>query len=84
MTPKDKAIELVNKFKIGDVVVEKRGTNQIVNINAYAKLFALIAVDEILKVTEPYLNRYEPDYLKLPSEMTQGYWLEVKQEIENL
>ena len=72
MTPKDKAIELVNKFKIGDVVVEKRGTNQIVNINAYAKLFALIAVDEILSVI----------WINLDDEV--DYWAEVKQEIEKL
>lgn len=77
MTPKDKAIELVNKFKIGDVVVEKRGTNQIVNINAYAKLFALIAVDEILK-----------ENLELPDEpetiVRYLYWQKVKNEINNL
>lgn len=87
MTPKEKAIELVNKFKIGDVVVEKRGTNQIVNINAYAKLFALIAVDEILEATK---TKYKwgggsPEKLVHLEEVKYDtYWLEVKQEINNL
>ena len=68
MTAKEKAIELVDRFKIGDVVVEKRGTNQIVNINAYAKLFALRAVDEIMNI----------GCIEVP------YWAEVKAEIEKL
>lgn len=77
MTPKDKAVELVDRFKIGDVVVEKRGTNQIVNINAYAKLFALIAVDEIIKANPYEINKTDMD-------STIDYWQEVKQEIEKL
>ena len=68
MIPKEKAIELVDRFKIGDVVVEKGGANQIVNINAYAKLFALRAVDEILTI----------GCIEVP------YWQEVKKEIEKL
>ena len=68
MIPKEKAIELVDRFKIGDVVVEKGGANQIVNINAYAKLFALRAVDEILTI----------GCIEVP------YWQEVKQDIELL
>jgi len=68
MIPKEKAIELVDRFKIGDVVVEKGGANQIVNINAYAKLFALRAVDEILTI----------GCIEVP------YWQEVKKEIELL
>ena len=68
MIPKEKSIELVDRFKIGDVVVEKGGANQIVNINAYAKLFALRAVDEILTI----------GCIEVP------YWQEVKKEIEML
>ena len=79
MTAKEKAIELVDRFKIGDVVVEKRGTNQIVNINAYAKLFALIAVDEILKLENN--NGYYFDGTNVTSI---SFWQEVKQEIEKL
>jgi len=69
MTPKEKAQELVNKFKIGDVVTEKL---QIVNINIYSKLFALKAVDEILYITEH------------ESPSTYVYYVKVKQEIEKL
>lgn len=47
MTPKEKAIELVNNFKFGDVVTEKL---QVVNIDIYSQLFSLRAVDEILKL----------------------------------
>ena len=78
MTAKEKAIELVDRFKIGDVVVEKRGTNQIVNINAYAKLFALRAVDEIIK-TGPLKMI---DWGEIISD--KPFWQEVKQEIERL
>ena len=77
MTAKEKAVELVDLFKIGDVVVEKGGTNQIVNINAYAKLFALRAVDEILKAVD------NPDETYLMQHSV-NYWTEVKAEIERL
>jgi hypothetical protein len=85
MIPKEKAIELVDLFKIGDVVVEKGGTNQIVNINAYAKLFALRAVDELIKYHDDLMDivRYE-----LPSNIVAvipyKYWDDVKKEIERL
>ena len=78
MTPREKAIELVDRFKIGDVVVEKRGTNQIVNINAYAKLFALIAVDEIMLLEQKHIL---DKYIELG---LVSYYQEVKQEIEKL
>ena len=80
MTAKEKAIELVDRFKIGDVVVEKRGTNQIVNINTYAKLFALRAVDEII-------NGYEFDSLDIEHKRiidNINFWDEVKAEIKKL
>ena len=60
MTPKQKAKELVNKYlQIYDGRVIQ------------AKQCALIAVDEILKVSISYAGK---DY---------DYWQEVKQEIEN-
>jgi hypothetical protein len=68
MTPKEKAIELINNFKFGDVVTEKL---QVVNIDIYSQLFALRAVDEIKKV-----DLHHP--------FDQMYWDEVKKEIENL
>jgi hypothetical protein len=45
MTPKEKAEELVEKFRISKAITE-----------SYAKQCALIAVDEILK-TNPYKAR---------------------------
>ncbi len=85
MTPEQKAAELVNKFfEFNHRVKWDSDNDEWIHNYDQAKQCALIAVDEILKVTEPYLNRHEPDYLELPSEMTQGYWLEVKQEIEKL
>ena len=75
MTPKEKAIELVDKFKFGDVVTEKL---QVVNINIYAQLFALRAVDEIIS-TYPLKMI---DWGELISDI--HYWQEVKQEIEKL
>ena len=78
MIAKEKAVELVDRFKIGDVVVEKRGTNQIVNINAYAKLFALIAVDEIMLLEQKHIL---DKYIELG---LVSYYQEVKQEIEKL
>ena len=78
MTAKEKAIELVDRFKIGDAAVEKRGANQIVNINAYAKLFALIAVDEIMLLEQKHIL---DKYIELG---LVSYYQEVKQEIEKL
>ena len=77
MTPKQKAIQLVNKF------MSYADSNHYGSI-ASAKQCALIAVDEIIEVTAPDCDRYEPYYLELKAEMTQQYWQEVKQEIEKL
>ena len=69
MTPKEKAIELFDKFNKPDTTHYPYVHN--------AQQCALIAVDEILsELTEipyglEYLNRL-------------NYWIEVKQEIENL
>ena len=60
MTPKEKAKELMLKYY-----------NAIpMNTVSFAKQFALLAVDEILKVTH--------------TNMEDRYWQEVKKEIENL
>jgi hypothetical protein len=75
MTPKEKAIELVDKFKIGDVVTEKL---QVVNINIYSKLFALRAVDEILLIA-PEMHMEGFGNLTI-----REYYKKVKQEIEKL
>jgi hypothetical protein len=69
MTPKEKAKELVNNFKFGDVVTEKL---QVVNIDIYSNLFALRAVDEIINAGKDV------------DEFADSYWQEVKREIEKL
>jgi hypothetical protein len=73
MTPKEKAIELVNNFKIGDVVTEKL---QVVNIDIYSRLFALRAVDEVMNVLDQHLNEKQFKIM--------NYWQEVKEEIQAL
>ena len=75
MTPKEKAIELVDKFLNQDInfpyIDSEDGQCIGAGYMTYnsAKQCALIAVDEILK-TNPYKAR--------------NYWQEVKKEIEKL
>jgi hypothetical protein len=74
MTPKEKAIELYNKFyntSSHPHHVESRKNN--------AKQCALIAVDEILQVLQ---KGHPTDLVLIPMDMI-DYWLEVKREIEN-
>jgi hypothetical protein len=75
MTPKEKAQELVDNFKFGDVVTEKL---QVVNIDIYSKLFALRAVDEILLIA-PMMHMEGFGNLTI-----REYYKKVKQEINNL
>jgi hypothetical protein len=70
MTPKEKAQELIAKFK--HPVRWKMGQQDIVD---RAKVCALIAVEEILKDKEIV------DGMRI---IHDPYWLEVKQEIEKL
>ena len=67
MTPKEKAEELVEKFRLKVLDYDGNGLN-----GFKAKQCALIAVDEILKVSLSYAGK---DY---------DFYLEVKQEIEKL
>jgi hypothetical protein len=80
MTPKEKAKELVDRF----TKLPEEGSLMWYVSFEIAKKCALIAVDEILKVTAPIIDRFEPYYQELTSEMTQEYWQEVEQEIKNL
>lgn len=69
MTPKEKAIELVDKFKyisydLDDIENHKEG--------------ALITVEEII-LANPHSNPFNTDTYS-----TMSYWQEVKQEIINL
>ena len=69
MTPKEKAIELVNSCN--DLAKDfTRG----VSMNEFSKQLALIAVDEILN----YDNQF------IQTEEQFNYWKEVKSEIEKL
>ena len=72
MTPKDKALELYNKYEqLG------RDFTRGVSMKEFAKQCALIAVDEILKAVD------NPDETYLMKHSV-NYWTEVKQEIEKL
>ena len=68
MTPKEKAIELVEDMHDAPET----------GYNEHAKVCALIAVNEILSDYKNYLIHENTEYKGLK------YWQEVKQEIENL
>ena len=73
MTPKEKAEELYWKYaKILYLLHDVRLLK-----NSYAKDSALIAVDEILKA----VNNHDETFLCKDGV---DYWMQVKQEIENL
>jgi hypothetical protein len=76
MTPKEKALELYNKFEDGITGVE--GTDWWIS----AEKCALIAVDEILNVLPQ--KEYLEDKSKYIENRERLYWQEVKQEIEKL
>jgi hypothetical protein len=83
MTPREKAKELVEKFKfetkrseiINDILL---GDISVIFKHHKAKQCALIAVDELIKtICYCYpINEYEISFVE--------YWQEVKQEIEKL
>jgi len=65
MTPKEKAIELVNKF-----IPHTRVFHEVLGWEDYidsAKQCALIAVDEILEVTGGHINHF---YKQVKTELT--------------
>ncbi len=69
MMPKEKAIELVDKYFRPNKNIHKYKISIM-----DAKNYALIAVDEILNTIEQIFETFEE----------RKYWQEVKQEIENL
>lgn len=85
MTPKEKAEELVEKFKfetkkseiINDLLL---GDISVIFKHYKAKQCALIAVDEIIKLDVFDCNE---DWSNEDGD-TREYWQETKQEIENL
>lgn len=72
MTPKEKAIELYQKYELLGIDFT-RG----VSMKEYSKQCALIAVDEVIDILS--VLPYGMEYLSHID-----YWEEVKQEIENL
>jgi hypothetical protein len=83
MTPKEKAKELVNKFKSN--VYKKAFANSDFMYDRYygldddmAKQCALVAVDELLEATKRY------DYTLGPNPSYNDYWLKIKYQIEKL
>lgn len=73
MKPKKKAKELYNKYAVFWHDTPDTCKQQ-----------CLIAVDEILKITAPNCDRFEPYYQELEDSQTKEYWKQVKQEIEKL
>ena len=79
MTPKEKAIELIDKFNnhtVKELVYLKNG--KVIEGKTEAKQCALIAVDEILNANPNYPEFKENEGTPI------RYWEVVKQEIENL
>jgi hypothetical protein len=76
MIPKEKAIELVSKFKPYADYTECDIFNQIERMHINAKNIALIAVDEIIESHYKLLSGVKTSIYK--------YWQEVKQEIRDL
>ena len=86
MTPKEKAKELVNKnYKIFE---DDEDEHFIDTSKRISKQCALIAVDEILKNQENVvwkINKLLSAFrIDKKLELSEKYWEEVKQEIENL
>ena len=79
MTPKEKAIEIINLFKNVPIYISKEPTD-IDETMAYidndaVKQCALIAVDEIIQYQEKMFEHYWIDL---------DWWKKVKQEIDKL
>lgn len=69
MTPKEKSIEIYNKF---------RNENSVMSANVRAKKQALILVDEIINELKEFYDEFGF------SESRLKYWQEVKEEINKL
>jgi hypothetical protein len=75
-TPKEKAKELKDKFSVHLRFFDENSGWVDYTDSSHAKQFALVAVDEIL-----YILNFSLDF-KMNKSIK--YWLEVKEEIENL
>jgi len=75
MNPKEKAVQLFNTYYVSILGINNDLSEEII-ISILAKKQALIAVDEIILLSEWYNRRYISNQL--------NYWIEVKNEIEKL
>lgn len=84
MTPKEKAIELINKYHSLELIELTKITDGL-NIGTTSKQCALIAVDEILNSWYPVNIHcgYEFHHDNLTTSFYE-YWKQVKNEIEKL
>jgi hypothetical protein len=80
MTPKDKAVKLVDKFRLNVLDYEGSGMNEY-----KAKQCALIAVYEIMEITQtPVIIIDSNGIEKQHGWQNDSFWFNVKQEIEKL
>lgn len=77
MTPKEKAVQLFNKYYVSILEVNNDLSEEII-ISILAKKQALIAVDEIIN-SNPHSNPFNTDV-----HSTMQYWIEVKNELSIL
>jgi hypothetical protein len=82
MTPKEKAEELINSYRIILMNEDTECGNEIL-CTSISKQCALIAVDEIIKNNLEYLRGIEL-HNDVALNIDLSYWQEVKQEIEKL
>lgn len=77
MTPKEKAVQLSNKYYVSILEIDHDLSDEII-IFILAKKHSLIAVDEIIN-SNPHSNPFNTDIYS-----TMDYWRDVKEEIEKL
>ena len=77
MNPKEKAVQLFNKYYVSILEIDNDLSQEII-ISILAKKHSLIAVTEIIN-SNPYSNPFNTDV-----HSTMQYWIEVKNEIEKL
>ena len=90
MTEKEKALELITKFRLFQSISYDEDGGRVNNYNISrhnAKQCAIICVEEILNELESHVYNYDMDYhfpKVSPSLTTIPYWQSVKTEIEKL
>ena len=88
MTPKEKAIELIDKFEDFVDYQEDDCFTQREKMLINAKQCALIAVDELIntefQTVSKLLDLIKKNKIRLVISLNKDYWQEVKEEIEKL